>query len=56
MGVPHRPELGQELANSFCRNDPEIAKHFAKHFAKLTFLSDHRADVPNSNTRSRKVE
>jgi sigma-B regulation protein RsbQ len=46
MGVPNRPELGQELANSFCRNDPEIAKHFAK----VTFLSDHRADVPNSNT------
>ena len=41
MGVPERPELAEELTNSFCRTDPEIAKHFAK----VTFLSDHRADV-----------
>jgi sigma-B regulation protein RsbQ len=41
MGVPDRPELGQELTNSFCRNDPDIAKHFAR----VTFLSDHRQDV-----------
>jgi sigma-B regulation protein RsbQ len=44
MGAPDRPELGRELADSFCRNDPEIAKHFAR----TTFLSDHRADVPKS--------
>jgi len=44
MGVPNRPELRQELTNSFCRNDPEIAKHFAR----VTFTSDHRADVPKS--------
>ncbi len=44
MGVPDRPELREELTNSFCRNDPEIAKHFAR----TTFLSDHRADVPRS--------
>ena len=42
MGAPDRPELGQELTNSFCRTDPEIAKHFAR----VTFLSDHRADLP----------
>ena len=42
MGVPERPELGIELTNSFCRTDPDIAKHFAR----VTFLSDHRADVP----------
>ena len=41
MGVPDRPELGIELTNSFCRTDPEIAAHFAR----VTFLSDHRADV-----------
>jgi sigma-B regulation protein RsbQ len=44
MGAPDRPELRAELADSFCRNDPEIAKHFAR----VTFLSDHRADVPRS--------
>lgn len=41
MGNPERPELGQELTNSFCRTDPEIAKHFAR----VTFLSDNRADL-----------
>jgi sigma-B regulation protein RsbQ len=45
MGVPDRPELREELTNSFCRNDPEIAKHFAR----VTFLSDHRKDVPRSS-------
>jgi sigma-B regulation protein RsbQ len=44
MGAPNRPELREELTNSFCRNDPEIAKHFAR----VTFLSDNRADVPLS--------
>ena len=46
MGAPGRPHLGKELTDSFCRNDPEIAKHFAR----TTFLSDHRADVPRSIT------
>ncbi len=46
MGAPDRPELGIELTNSFCRTDPEIAKHFAR----VTFLSDHRAEVPRANT------
>jgi sigma-B regulation protein RsbQ len=41
MGNPDRPELTEELANSFCRTDPEIAKHFAR----VTFLSDNRADL-----------
>ena len=36
-----RPELAAELAESFCRTDPEIAKHFAR----VTFLSDNRADL-----------
>ncbi|PZM14923.1 alpha/beta fold hydrolase [Rhizobium tubonense] len=38
MGNPDRPELGDELAASFCRTDPAIAKHFAR----TTFLSDTR--------------
>jgi sigma-B regulation protein RsbQ len=42
MGVPQRPELGDELAASFCRQDPSIARHFAR----TTFLSDNRADLP----------
>ena len=41
MGNPDRPELGDELTNSFCRTDPEIAKRFAR----MTFLSDNRADL-----------
>ncbi len=42
MGNPDRPELGEELSNSFCRTDPEIAKRFAR----VTFLSDNRSDLP----------
>ena len=41
MGNADRPELGTELANSFCRTDPEIAGHFAR----VTFLSDNREDL-----------
>jgi sigma-B regulation protein RsbQ len=46
MGAPNRPNLREELTDSFCRNDPDIAKHFAR----VTFLSDHRADLPRSTT------
>lgn len=42
MGNADRPELGKELENSFCRTDPQIARHFAR----VTFLSDNRADLP----------
>jgi sigma-B regulation protein RsbQ len=42
MGNPDRPELADELATSFCRTDPDIARHFAR----VTFLSDNRADLP----------
>jgi sigma-B regulation protein RsbQ len=48
MGAPDRPALGEELINSFCRTDPEIAKHFAR----VTFLSDHRAELPRLATPS----
>jgi sigma-B regulation protein RsbQ len=48
VGNPDRPELGEELTNSFCRTDPEIAKQFAR----VTFLSDNRDDLPAVRTRS----
>jgi sigma-B regulation protein RsbQ len=48
MGNPDRPELGSELTNSFCRTNPEIAKHFAR----ATFLSDNRADLPKVTARA----
>jgi sigma-B regulation protein RsbQ len=41
MGNPERPELGDELTNSFCRMDPAIAEQFAR----VTFRSDNRADL-----------
>src|SRR5206468_900516 len=48
MGNADRPELGQELTNSFCRTDPEIAKHFAR----TTFMSDNRADLAKVKAKS----
>jgi len=42
MGAPDQPELAEELTNSFCRTDPEIARHFAT----VTFRSDNRSDLP----------
>ncbi len=41
MGTPDRPDLEQELTNSFCRTDPEIARHFAR----TTFTADNREDL-----------
>jgi sigma-B regulation protein RsbQ len=38
---PDNPELAEELTNSFCRTDPDIARQFAR----VTFLSDNRADL-----------
>jgi sigma-B regulation protein RsbQ len=46
MGNPDRPELGEELTNSFCRTDPEIASTFAR----ATFLSDNRDDLGRVRT------
>jgi sigma-B regulation protein RsbQ len=48
MGAPTQPQLAEELTNSFCATDPEIAKHFAR----VTFLSDNRQDLPKMKTRS----
>jgi sigma-B regulation protein RsbQ len=41
MGNPDRPALGAELTASFCRTDPRVARHFAR----VTFTSDNRADL-----------
>lgn len=48
MGNPERPELGEELTNSFCRTDPKIAKAFAR----VTFMSDNRADLARVKART----
>jgi sigma-B regulation protein RsbQ len=48
MGNSDRPELGEELTASFCRSDPEIARQFAR----VTFLSDNRADLARVSTPS----
>jgi sigma-B regulation protein RsbQ len=46
MGNSDRPELGEELTQSFCRTNPEIAKQFAH----VTFLSDNRKDLAQVQT------
>jgi len=38
-----RAELVDELQTSFCATDPRVTRHFAR----TTFLSDNRADMPN---------
>jgi sigma-B regulation protein RsbQ len=48
MGNPDRPELSEELTNSFCRADPDIQKQFAR----VTFLSDNREDLPKVSVPS----
>lgn len=48
MANPDRPELADELANRLCRTDPAMAKAFAR----VTFTSDNRADLPNVKTRT----
>jgi sigma-B regulation protein RsbQ len=39
-----RPELTQELEQSFCSTDPVIARRFAE----VTFFSDNRKDLPKA--------
>ncbi|WP_419804744.1 alpha/beta fold hydrolase [Terriglobus sp.] len=48
MGNTDRPELAGELEDSFCRTNPM----FAQHFARVTFLSDNRADLQHITTRT----
>lgn len=42
MANDERPALGKELTESFCSTDPVIANQFAK----ATFFSDNRIDLP----------
>ena len=46
MANKDRPELGQELTDSFCSTDPLIANQFAK----ATFFSDNRRDLVKLKT------
>jgi sigma-B regulation protein RsbQ len=39
---PDRPELGEELTESFCSTDPVVARRFAE----ATFFADNRDDLP----------
>ncbi len=48
MGNADRPELAEELEHSFCQNNPEIARHFAK----VTFLGDNRSDLDKLRTET----
>ena len=48
MGNSGDPTLSAELEASFCRTNPA----FAQHFARVTFLSDNRADLPRLETRT----
>jgi sigma-B regulation protein RsbQ len=47
MGNADRPQLAEELTNSFCRTDPQIARHFAR----TTFMSDNRNDLEGLTAR-----
>jgi sigma-B regulation protein RsbQ len=48
MGNPESPKLAAELEASFCRMDPSLAYHFAR----VTFLSDNRTDLPHLSIRT----
>ena len=45
-GNAERPEVGERLVESFCSIDPQIASQFAR----VTFLSDSRDDLPKVTT------
>lgn len=46
MGNSDQPALGETLTESFCSVDPAIARHFAR----VTFLSDNRRDLTDITT------
>ncbi|HVG14224.1 MAG TPA: alpha/beta hydrolase [Chitinophagaceae bacterium] len=48
VGNPDRPQLGEELTESFCSTDPVIARRFAE----ATFLSDNRTDLKYNKTNT----
>ncbi|MBE9584237.1 alpha/beta hydrolase [Mucilaginibacter sp. JRF] len=41
IGNSDRPELGEFLTSSFCSTNPDVARDFAR----VTFMSDNRADL-----------
>jgi len=45
VGNADRPEHADELKNSFCQADPQIARHFAR----TIFTADNRADLERVN-------
>jgi sigma-B regulation protein RsbQ len=47
-GNPDKPYVAEEFAACLDRTDPAIAKHFAR----ITFLSDYRGDLPKLMTRT----
>ena len=51
-GNPDRPEVAGELEAAFCRTDPAIARVFAR----TTFLSDNRADLPKVSVPTLVIE
>ncbi len=52
MGNPDRPELAEGISKSFCSIDPTIAKKFAR----VTFLSDNRDDLPKLTISSLTIQ
>ena len=48
MKNPDRPELSEELVESFCSTDPVIARRFAE----ATFFADNRADLASVSVPS----
>jgi sigma-B regulation protein RsbQ len=48
MKNAERPELAEELTESFCSTDPKIARRFAE----VTFFSDNRADLNKTRVPS----
>src|SRR5689334_17630752 len=48
MGNKDRPQLGQELTDSFCSTDPVIARRFAE----ATFFADNREDLKKNRVPS----
>ena len=46
MGNKERPDLSEDLTNSFCRSDPKILQHFAR----TTFTADNRSDLRHVTT------
>jgi sigma-B regulation protein RsbQ len=48
MGNKERPQLGEELTESFCTTDPVIARQFAE----ATFFSDNRQDLRKNRVPS----